>query len=42
MTHDGRRVMGILLLQVLQEGLPLLVHVWRLHTQDLSGAAGSP
>lgn len=34
--------MGVLLLQVLQEGLPLLVHVRRLHGQDLPGAAGSP
>ena len=41
-AHDGRGVVGVLLLQVLQEGLPLLVHVRGLHGQDVPGAAGAP
>lgn len=40
-AHDGRGVVRVLLLQVFQEGLPLLVHVGRLHGQDLSGATGA-
>lgn len=41
-AHDCRGVMWVLVLEVLQEGLPLLVHVGRLHGQDLSATAGPP
>lgn len=38
-AHDGGGVVGVLLLQVLQKGLPLAVHVVRLHGHGVPGAA---
>lgn len=38
-AHDGGGVVGVFLLQVLQESLSLAVHVVRLHGHRVSGAA---